>query len=580
MKILLTAINAKYIHSNLAVYSLRSYAKPFHDQIELAEYTINHQTDDVLSDIYTRKPDVLCFSCYIWNISVIRELIRELRLLRPELPIWVGGPEVSYECGEFLKENPRVTGIMRGEGEATFLELCEHYVNQENELSKIRGLVFRDEEDNIVFTPERPPLSLDALPFCYEDLADFEHRIIYYESSRGCPFRCSYCLSSVEKSLRFRSLPLVYRELQFFLDHKVPQVKFVDRTFNCDHVHAMAIWEFLREHDNGITNFHFEISADLLTDEEIALLATLRPGLIQLEIGVQSTNPQTVEEIRRSMNLERLEAVVRKIKSQGNIHQHLDLIAGLPYEDYRSFAGSFDQIYALHPEQLQLGFLKVLKGSWLYENRDAYGIICHEAPPYEVMATRWLSYDELLEIKKVEEMLEVYYNSGQFTRTMQVLEQAFDSHFTMFWELGQYYERNHLFDVNHSRIRRSEILLEFIREKSLEPIELYQETLTFDLYCREKMKSRPAWAPEPSLFKEELKHLKEKNPGLKGRNVHLEPFYYDLEHLSQRRRTCGEEQDFPRRKPERSYYLFDYENRNPLTGQANVTKLCGKQDPQ
>lgn len=573
MKILLTAINAKYIHSNLAVYSLKAYARSFGDQLELAEYTINHRTDTILSDIYIRKPDVLCFSCYIWNISVVRELIREISRLRPELPIWVGGPEVSYECREFLQKNPMVTGIMQGEGEATFFELCEHYVNQTKKLPEIRGLAFRDTEGNVVFTPERPPLSMDALPFCYEDLSDFEHRIIYYESSRGCPFRCSYCLSSVEKNLRFRSLPLVYEELQFFLERKVPQVKFVDRTFNCDHAHAMAIWQFLKEHDNGITNFHFEISADLLTEEEIGLLASLRPGLVQLEIGVQSTNPQTVEEIRRTMNLERLETVVQKIKKQGNIHQHLDLIAGLPYEDYRSFAQSFDRIYALHPEQLQLGFLKVLKGSYLYENRSTYGIVCHEAPPYEVMATGWLSYDELLEIKKVEEMLEVYYNSGQFPMTMQVLEQAFDSAFRMFWELGDYYDRNHLFALNHSRLRRCEILLDFIREKGLEPIELYRETLTFDLYSRENMKSRPAWAPEPSAFKEELKHLKEENPGLRNKNVHLEPFYYDFEQLLQRQHGCGGEQGLPARKSKWSYYLFDYDNRHPMTGQADVMKV-------
>ena len=559
MKILLTAINAKYIHSNLAVYSLQAYAKKYGQEAEIAEYTINHRMDFILQELYKKEPDVLCFSCYIWNFSIVCELIEEIHKLRPELPIWLGGPEVSYECEKFLEKYPMVTGIMRGEGEATFLQLCEFY-NNHTCLADIKGIVFRNTEGEMIVTAEREPLDMDELPFCYNNLEDFEHRIIYYETSRGCPFRCSYCLSSIEKSLRFRSLELVYAELQFFLKKKVPQIKFVDRTFNCNHQHAMSIWRFLQEHDNGITNFHFEISADLLTEEEIAFIAKMRPGLIQLEIGVQSTNPKTVEEIRRMMDLERLCQVVQQVKEPDNIHQHLDLIAGLPFEDYETFRHSFDEIYALHPQQLQLGFLKVLKGSYMYENRQNYGLKYHTKPPYEVLETNWLTYTELLKIKYVEEMLEVYYNSAQFEMTMQVLEQAFVSPFEMFLKLGEHYEKHGLFFMNHSRIRRCEILLDFIKEWDKEHLELYQETLTFDLYYRENMKSRPYWAPEVSLFKEEDRRICGKH-----KNVHLEPFFYDFSKFLQKK-----QQGYPEKQQEWSFYLFSYEERNRLTGQAKV----------
>lgn len=594
MNILLVAINAKYIHSNLAVYSLKSYAKEYTEYIELAEYTINHRVEYILQELYKKKPDVLCFSCYIWNFRYIQELIEEIHKLLPELPIWVGGPEVSYEPEAFLHEFPMVKGIMIGEGEETFRELCEYYVNQkystrnqtENQecsaknqdpstknpecseknpqkLQHIAGLLFRGEENELVQTPHRNPISMDMLPFCYDHLEDFENRIIYYETSRGCPFSCSYCLSSIEKGLRFRSLHLVKKELQFFLDHKVPQVKFVDRTFNCNHNHAMEIWNYVKEHDNGITNFHFEISADLLTEEEIALIADMRPGLIQLEIGVQSTFAPTIQEIHRTMNLSRLEEIVKKVQHAGNIHQHLDLIAGLPKEDFSTFAKSFQEIYRLKPEQLQLGFLKVLKGSYMYEHQKEYGLVYQSNPPYEVMATNWLSYEEVLRIKLVEEMLEVYYNSGQFEMTMKVLELAYENPFDMFLELGEYYEKHGLFAMNHSRIRRCEILLDFVREKDADHEQIYKETLTFDLYYRENMKTRPAWAPSMAEFKEETrKYCKN------GKLSHIEPFYYDMNLLLNQKSIS----EYPL-KGEPVFYLFSYEKKNPLTGQAKVERI-------
>lgn len=570
MNILLTAINAKYIHSNLAVYSLKAYAKEYADHIQLAEYTINHRVEYILQEIYKKKPDVLCFSCYIWNFRYVQDLITEIHKLLPELPIWVGGPEVSYEPEAFLSQFPMVTGVMIGEGEETFRELCGYYVNQEHSernqegnLSDISGLLFRNEKKELIRTPHREPMSMDALPFCYEHLEDFENRIIYYETSRGCPFSCSYCLSSIEKGLRFRSLELVKKELQFFLEHKVPQVKFVDRTFNCNHNHAMGIWKYVKAHDNGITNFHFEISADLLTEEEIEFIADMRPGLIQLEIGVQSTFAPTIQEIHRTMNLSRLETVVKKVQQAGNIHQHLDLIAGLPREDFATFAKSFQEIYRLKPEQLQLGFLKVLKGSFMYEHQKEYGLVYQSNPPYEVMSTNWLTYEEVLKIKLVEEMLEVYYNSGQFEMTMKVMELAYDNPFDMFLELGEYYEAHGLFAMNHSRIRRSEILLDFVREKDAAHEEIYKETLTFDLYYRENMKTRPKWAPELAEFKEQTrKYCKN------GKMSHIEPFVYDMNLLLQKKSVP----DYPAKR-EKRFYLFSYENKNPLTGQASVQPI-------
>lgn len=567
MKIFLTAINAKYIHSNLAVYSLRAYAKDYQDQIVIGEYTINNRVDSILEQIYKAKPDVLCFSCYIWNMDYVEELITEYHKLCPEVPIWVGGPEVSYEVETFFAEHPQVTGVMIGEGERTFEQLCRYYVNHTGSLEEIRGIAFCDRDNGkTVFTPPQEPMNMSDIPFCYDHIENFENRIIYYESSRGCPFNCSYCLSSIDKKLRFRDMELVKKELAFFIEKKVPQVKFVDRTFNCRHDHAMEIWRFVKEHDNGITNFHFEISADLLNEEELALIHDMRPGLIQLEIGVQSTNETTIREIHRTMKLELLKDIVRKIQNGENIHEHLDLIAGLPYEDYATFAKSFDEIYALKPNQLQLGFLKVLKGSYMYEHAAEYEIIYHEKTPYEVMKTKWLSFDDVLKIKQVEEMLEVYYNSGQFEITMKVMEPLFDSAFAMFQELGAFYEEKGYFGMSHSRIRRAEILLEFMREQKSEDavLQMLEESLTFDLYYRENCKSRPFWAPSPAEFKEQTRYYC-KN----GVKSHVEPFHYRFPEKSKKALN-----EIPARLKQSVYMLFDYENRDPLDHQAHVTEVA------
>ena len=572
MKILLTAINAKYIHSNLAVYSLKAAAGKYSNEIEIAEFTINNSPDYVLEEIYKKKPDILMFSCYIWNLSIIEEVSREYHKLCPQVPIWIGGPEVSYEVEDFLRKHPQVKGLVMGEGEETVRELCEYYARakEESALENVKGIAYRkgnSTEEEICVNPWREITDMSKIPFCYDKMEDFSNRIIYYESSRGCPFSCSYCLSSVDKKLRFRDIELVKEELQFFIDRKVPQIKFVDRTFNCYHEHAMAIWQFIKEQDNGITNFHFEVSADLINEEELNLMSTMRPGLIQLEIGVQSTNEATIQEIHRTMKLDRLKAIVEKISSFGNIHQHLDLITGLPYEDYATFRKSFDEIYALQPNQLQMGFLKVLKGSYMYEHAKEYGILYHDNPPYEVMSTNWLSYNEVLKMKRVEEMLEVYYNSGQYEITMQVLKHKFESAFEMFQKLGDYYENHGLFGMSHSRIRRCEILMDFVKEEFGYEEEIYEcirQALVFDLYYRENSKSRPGWAGDAGAFKQ-ITHFYCKN----GKMSHVEAFEYDF---------LGDLKQFPKKSGKEYWILFSYDQRNPLNHQAKVEYVYPEED--
>ena len=575
MKILLTAINAKYIHSNLAIYSLRACAGEYKSQIELAEFTINNQKDYILEEIYKRKPDILCFSVYIWNLDYVESVAREFKKICPDTPVWVGGPEVSYEVEDFLTSHPEIDGVMIGEGEETFREVCGYYAGN-RELDSIQGIAYRD-NNGIRVTESRAIMDMSRIPFCYDTMEDFSNRIIYYESSRGCPFSCSYCLSSVDKSLRFRDTELVKKELLFFINQKVPQIKFVDRTFNCNHAHAMEIWRFIKEHDNGVTNFHFEISADLINEEELKLISDMRPGLIQLEIGVQSTNEVTIKEIHRTMKLERLKEVVRAIQSGANVHEHLDLIAGLPYEDYDSFAGSFDEIYELKPNQLQLGFLKVLKGSFMYDHAKEYGIIYHDRPPYEVLSTKWISFDDVLRIKKVEEMLEVYYNSGQFEITMKLMDVLYDSAFDFFQRLGDFYEEKGYLAMSHSRIRRCEILLEFMQaelqakegeRKQGDIVKMLEEALIFDLYYRENCKSRPGWAVDAATFKKMTHRY-----CARGKLSHVEPFHYRFPDKKQRSIDT-----LPVREKEPVWVLFHYDDRDPLDNQAGIEYVEYEED--
>lgn len=547
MKILLVACNAKYIHSNLAVYDLQAYASDYADHIVLKEYTINQQKDDIMRDIYLEHPDVVCVSCYIWNLSFVKELMADLIKILPGADFWAGGPEVSYDAEKFLTENSEFKGVMVGEGEETFKELAGHYVekNPQN-LKNMTGICYRD-GDQIIHNGWRQIMDLSSIPFIYKDLSEFKNRIIYYESSRGCPFSCSYCLSSIDKKLRFRDTETVKKELQFFIDNKVPQVKFVDRTFNCKHDHAMAIWKYINEHDNGVTNFHFEISADLLREEELQEMSTMRPGLIQLEIGVQSTNPDTIKAIHRTMDFEKLKGIVDRIHSFGNIHQHLDLIAGLPYEDYDSFRHSFNDVYALKPQQLQLGFLKVLKGSHMMEMCREYGIVYKTQEPYEVLSTKWLDYDHVLKLKTVENMVEVYYNSGQFQNTLEYLEKFFPDAFSIYERLGSFYMEKGYGDVSHTRMRRYEILLEFLEDMPEISMDQVKDQMVYDLYLRENLKSRPGFARDQKPFERQIWDFRKREKVAK--NAHVEVF------------------------ADGTVLLFNYADRDPLTNNAHVTDV-------
>ena len=626
MRFLLVAINAKYIHSNPAVYSLRAYAERFgpalsavpaasrgaaqagQAEIEIAEYTINQPFWEILAGLYGKKPDAVGFSCYIWNREPVFALVREFGKLLPHVPVWLGGPEVSYDPKETLSALPSAAGVMIGEGEETFRELIELYAGVRPSLSEetgslltdglwpnpkeIRGIAFRTHPGGGVRrTPERLLLPLDRIPFFYEEDREpdaFRNRIIYYESSRGCPYRCSYCLSSIDKTVRFRDAARVKKELQFFLDKRVPQVKFVDRTFNCSHSHAMEIWRYLREHDNGVTNFHFEIAADILTEEELELLSGLRPGLLQLEIGVQTTNPDTLRAIRRPADWTRLVENVRRLRQGRNIHIHLDLIAGLPEEDMESFRRSFDDVYACRPDQLQLGFLKVLKGSHMKEMAAGYGIGYTDFPPYEVLFTRWLSYSDVLTLKRVEEMVELYYNSAQFTHTLPVLEKRFVSPFSMFQRLAEFYEEKGLFRQSSSRTYRYQALLDFAVREDPKREALYRELLTFDLYLRENAKSRPSFAPpfrQEAAARERIARFyreEERKPrflaayvreGCDGRQMarmtHVECFRFPVWETEDAEggilRECEAGEVF--------YVLFDYREREPLHRQARTAVL-------
>ena len=589
MKVLLAAINAKYIHSNLGIYSLKTYGEKMlkewglaeQAEISLAEYTINHQMEQILQDIYKRKPDVIGFSCYIWNISYVKVILADIKKVLPDVKIWAGGPEVSYHGEAFLKEEPAVDLVMMGEGEITFAHFLKALLEGED-LKQVPGLMVRNADGTFTDTGFRQVMDMSQIPFPYAfmDMKELEHRIIYYESSRGCPFSCAYCLSSIDKKLRFRSLDLVLPELEWFLQAKVPQVKFVDRTFNCKKSHAMAIWQYIRDHDNGVTNFHFEIAADLLDKDELDLLSTMRPGLVQLEIGVQSTNEKTLEAIRRKTDIEEIREITETINSWHNIHQHLDLIAGLPWEDLESFKKSFNDVYEMEPEQLQLGFLKVLKGSYMEELIPDCDLLYSAAPPYEVLCTKWLSYGDVLELKDIEEMTEVHYNSRQFTCTLKELEKEFDTPYEMFSFMAGYYNKNHLFGISHSRIARYEILWKIIQERLekngkyetqamaenvniSEKLELYRDLLMTDLYLRENVKSRPTFARDLSSSKDFVREFfqkEEKTPEhLSGYEGYDSRQMAKMAHLEPLR--------------DGTYLLFDYKKRDPLSYNARTVRV-------
>ena len=539
-KVILAALNAKYIHSNLALrYLSRFQNNNQKHHVETMEFTINQRLDFIAEELFRKQPDVVLFSCYIWNVEMLRQLCPILKKIMPDCVIGFGGPEVSYESETFLRENPAVDFVMRGEGELVFTKYLEHLdAGNPATLGEIESLTYRQGEE-IFSTPQMHPMDLALLPFPYEDdFSDVQNQIIYYESSRGCPYHCGYCLSSVENGVRFVPLDKVLPDLQKFLDKNVPQVKFIDRTFNCKKSHAMAIWKYLHEHDNGVTNFHFEITADLIDQETIDFLKTVRKGLFQFEIGVQSTNPQTIRAINRNVDFAALSEIVQQIKDGGNIHQHLDLIAGLPYEDYDSFGCSFNDVYALHPEQLQLGFLKVLKGSMLHQKQKEFEIVYHDTAPYEVLTTHELPYADTLRLKYVEEMVETYYNSGRFLNTLAYLVPLYESPFAFFEALSQFWIRENYHYLGVSRMGLFDVLWRFVEQNPKVDKRKLQWEMKFDIALHEKPKKLPAWLTvtneeqwhdkvfafygNPALWQKCLPHYKSNKEAI--RQTHLEVF--------------------------------------------------------
>lgn len=624
MNILLAAVNAKYIHSNLAVYSLKASAGAYEPMVGLAEYTVNHSKDDIFRAIYGKKPELLFFSCYIWNRDIVFSLAADLHKILPETVIWVGGPEVSYDARQVLEENPAFAGVMCGEGEVSFYRLLEYYAGKKGCLDDVPGIVWRSGNGELRTGAEPELPDMDALPFVYEqpfvraDEAAFENRIIYYESSRGCPFSCSYCLSSIDKRTRFRNTQTVKKELAFFLEKRVRQVKFVDRTFNSRRSHALEIWNFIREHDNGVTNFHFEIAADILTDDEAALLAQMRPGLVQLEIGVQTVNADALRAVRRTGSFETIARRVRQIAAGHNVHQHLDLIAGLPFEDFESFRRSFNEVYSLRPQQLQLGFLKVLRGCEMRRRAEEYGMIYRSEPPYEVLQTKWISCEELLRLKEVEEMVEVYYNSGQFPHTTAALEKEFPAPFDLYESLADYYASCEKEFQSYSRMQRFGILRNFIHDtlkrnwqrdvqdgqggscaayvdgqgggpcavyvdgQSGGPVAEYRdrcamfdELLTFDYYLRENAKSRPDWAADRRQYDEAAaafyRREAEAHTYLHGYGEKTWKQLMRMTHIERfTREVSGEDAG----RENAHWILFDYSKRDALTNNASVHRIA------
>ena len=493
MHIVLCAINAKYIHTNLAVHSIRAYAAKRGVRLDILEFTINDTFENIYARLLTEHADVLAFSCYVWNIEFVKEIIREYGKVSPETEIWVGGPEVSYETERFLEENPTVYAAVIGEGEETFCQVARYY-DRQMLLDDIDGIMYRRPDGSFVRTGMRKPLDMDELVFPYADLAPFENKIIYYESSRGCPFECTYCMSSIDGNPRFRSLKYVFAELDYFLRNRVKQVKFVDRTFNCNRKYSYAIWSFIKEHDNGVTNFHFEIAADILNDEEIELLSSMRPGLVRLEVGVQTTNFEVIRETHRTMSVGRLEDAVQRLRKAGNVELHLDLIAGLPYENAVSFEKSFNEIYALKPHELQLGFLKVLKGTYMYANREEYSLTFRDRAPYEVLETRWMSAGDILRLKLLCRVLDMYYNSGQFKRTLEILENSFESPYDMYMRLAAQLGEHDMLGRSLSRREKYDVIFELASGVDPENVQRYKEALTADWTEREPIRRHPCWA--------------------------------------------------------------------------------------
>lgn len=559
MKVLLSTLNSKYIHTALSLRYLKAFAEVETDaEIEIAEYTINQNINHIIGEIYRKMPDVLAFSVYIWNVSEVLSISEAIKMLLPDVKIVLGGPEVSFETESLMAENSAVDIVISGEGERSFAEVLVA-LRGEKPLSTVSGITYRDGDCAVVNPPGTELADLSEIPDIYgEDLDEYENKIIYYESSRGCPFNCKFCLSSTIKGVRFFDLERVKRDLKRFLDAKVKQVKFIDRTFNAKNSHAMEVLRYILENDNGYTNFHFEITAHLLDSEMMELLSTLPPGLVQFEIGVQSTNGETIEAINRTTDFEKLSESVAKLRRLQNIHLHLDLIAGLPHEDYRSFEKSFNDVYSLKPEKLQLGFLKLLKGSSLRDEKELHGFKFIDRAPYEVLENRYMPYSDMLRMKDIEELVEVYGNEKDFEKTVShMIENIYHSPFRFYEELSEYWRENGHYESPHSKVAQYKLLKEFAEKKHGGDIEMLTELLRFDFVRNTRSPNVPEFLGGKSgeLSKEEkymllrdedirnryFRGVDERDYNKLHKKLHFEKFKYSMD---------GEKLE--------SVYMFDY----------------------
>jgi radical SAM superfamily enzyme YgiQ (UPF0313 family) len=526
MKVLLTAINAKYIHSNLAVRYLKEYTRDTDFECLVKEYSINDKIERITEDIMSEKPDIVAFSCYIWNIEYVTRISNLIKVIDPAIEILYGGPEVSFDSSEYIKSEV-VDYVIEGEGEVAFKEFIEFKLGGRS-VDAVSNLHYKVDKDSVKSNEIKVLMNMEDLNFPYENELIGENRIVYYEASRGCPFSCKYCLSSTIHGVRFHEVERVKRELQFFMDKQVRLVKFVDRTFNCNSDFAKEIWKFIIDSKSN-TTFHFEISADLLKEDEIEILKAAPEGRIQFEVGVQSTNPEVLNNISRFVSFDKIKAKVDQIKALNNIKQHLDLIIGLPGEDFKSFKNSFNEVYAVKPEELQLGFLKLLKGSPMREESNKWGMAYSPYPPYEILRTKDISYEEVIMLKKVEEMVDKYLNSGKFNTIIQFLSREFHTAFDFYFALSQFFDRKGYFQRNISSVDYYKVFVEF-NEEVVKSDELQlKEIVKFDYLSFNKRK----WLPEfllrewDKIAENELKiELKDKN--IDTNKLHFEKFKIDV----------------------------------------------------
>lgn len=491
MKVILTTLNSKFIHSNLAIRYLASYINDI-CPIDVVEFTINQNLDYISSEIFKLKPDILGFSTYIWNLEETLRVCEIIKLVSPGTKILLGGPEVSFESEELMDKHQFIDFIIYGEGEETFKEFIQSQLYNEKALKDVVGLVYRD--DKIITNKPRALLKdLNTIPSPYRSVGDdFRNKIVYYESSRGCPFNCEFCLSSTIQGVRYFPIDRVKGDILSLIEGGVSQVKFVDRTFNANKTYAMEIMRFIMEQDPKDINFHFEVTAHLIDEEMLLFLKQPKEGLFQFEIGVQSTNEETIDAIGRITDFEKLKKISKIIKSYKNIHQHLDLIAGLPYEGYGSFGNSFNDVYSIRPEKIQLGFLKLLKGSGLKRNKDLYCYKYIDKPPYEVLENNYISFSEIVSLRNIEGLVDKFYNEGYFENALEFLINNFyEKPFNLYEDFAAYWEENNLYDVSHSRNGLYQIILEFYIDSNFQYVDLFKELLKFDYIKNNKKNALP-----------------------------------------------------------------------------------------